>query len=214
MSHLSTVESSWKQVPLEGYGLKLSPLVAEDAIPLWDAAGLDAGPIWKWYTVSIERREQFLEFHENLLREMTQGLRMTWTIRSQGSEGSVLGCTSFMSISERNKRVEIGSTWVYPAYQKSPVNTAAKILLLEHAFEVLGCLRVELKTDSLNESSMKALEALGATREGLFRNHMITDTGRVRHTVWYAFYQEQWSLTKQELLARLDRKQNLLLRKE
>jgi N-acetyltransferase len=95
--------------------------------------------------------------------------------------------------------VEIGWTWVAPAWQRTGVNTEAKYLLLRHAFETLGCMRVELKTDSLNEKSRNAILRIGAREEGTFRNHMITASGRIRHTVYFSILDAEWPAVKARL---------------
>jgi RimJ/RimL family protein N-acetyltransferase len=98
-----------------------------------------------------------------------------------------------------HRRLEIGSTWVAAPWQRTAINTEAKYLMLGHAFETLGCLRVELKTDALNKRSQAAIERLGAKHEGVFRRHMITESGRVRDTVWYAITDEDWPQVKANL---------------
>jgi len=102
-----------------------------------------------------------------------------------------------------NLRVEIGSTWIGRDWQRTAVNTEAKYLMLRHAFETLGCMRVELKTDSLNERSRNAIKRIGAKQEGIFRNHMLTSTGRVRHTVYFSVIDSEWPDVKARLEAKL-----------
>jgi RimJ/RimL family protein N-acetyltransferase len=99
--------------------------------------------------------------------------------------------------------VEIGWTWVACDFQRTAVNTEAKYLLLRHAFETLGCNRVELKTDSLNAKSRAAILRIGAQQEGIFRNHMLTDSGRIRHTVYFSILNSEWPEVKARLEARL-----------
>lgn len=106
-------------------------------------------------------------------------------------------------LSRAHHRLEIGWTWVAPAWQRSAVNTEAKYLLLRHAFETLGCMRVELKTDSLNERSRAAILRIGAREEGIFRNHMITSTGRIRHTVYFSIIDSEWPDVKARLQNKL-----------
>jgi RimJ/RimL family protein N-acetyltransferase len=108
-----------------------------------------------------------------------------------------------MNIERTHHRVEIGCTWIGQEWQRSAANTEAKYLLLRHAFETLGCMRVELKTDSLNEKSRAAILRIGAKQEGIFRNHMITSTGRIRHTVYFSIVDSEWSGVKAELERRL-----------
>lgn len=101
-------------------------------------------------------------------------------------------------------RVEIGWTWVAREWQRTAINTEAKYLLLKHAFERLGCIRVELKTDSLNERSRAAILRIGAREEGTFRNHMIAASGRIRHTVYFSIVDSEWAAVKARLEARLN----------
>ena len=102
-----------------------------------------------------------------------------------------------------HRRVEIGWTWVAKPWQRTAVNTEAKYLLLRHAFETLGCIRVELKTDSLNEKSRAAILRTGARQEGIFRNHMITASGRIRHSVYFSIVDNEWPAVKARLEQRL-----------
>ena len=110
-----------------------------------------------------------------------------------------------MNIDRTNRRVEIGSTWIAPAWQRSAVNTEAKFLMLRHAFEVWNCMRVELKTDALNEKSRNAIRRIGAQEEGTLRKHLITHTGRVRDTVYFSILDTEWPSAKGELEAKLAR---------
>ncbi len=109
-----------------------------------------------------------------------------------------IGSTRYMNIDRPNKHVEIGSTWIARAFQRSPVNTEAKLLMLQHAFETLGCMRVELKTDSMNRRSRNAIQRIGARQEGIFRNHMTTYTGRIRHSVYFSILDSEWPQVKSE----------------
>ncbi|HKW88584.1 MAG TPA: GNAT family protein, partial [Candidatus Acidoferrales bacterium] len=115
-----------------------------------------------------------------------------------------IGSTRYGNVSRENRRVEIGWTWVAREWQRTRVNTECKYLLLNYAFEALGCIRVELKTDSLNERSRAAILRIGAKQEGIFRNHMITSTGRIRHTVYFSIVDSEWPQVK----ARLEEKLN------
>jgi RimJ/RimL family protein N-acetyltransferase len=115
------------------------------------------------------------------------------------SSGRAIGSTRYGNIDRTHYRVEIGWTWVAPAWQRSAVNTEAKYLLLQHAFETLGCIRVELKTDSLNEKSRVAILRIGAREEGTFRNHMITSSGRIRHSVYFSILDSEWPAVKSRL---------------
>jgi N-acetyltransferase len=115
--------------------------------------------------------------------------------------GRVIGSTRYANIERAHRRLEIGWTWIARPWQRTAVNTESKYLLLRHAFETLGCVRVELKTDSLNAKSRAAILRIGAREEGTFRNHMITSSGRIRHTVYFSIVDAEWP----EVRSRLER---------
>jgi RimJ/RimL family protein N-acetyltransferase len=116
-----------------------------------------------------------------------------------------MGSTRFGNIDAPNHRVEIGWTWIGKPWQRTPVNTEAKFLMLQHAFEVWQCIRVEFKTDALNTRSRAAIARLGAKEEGIFRHHMITESGRLRDSVYFSIINDEWPEVKtllQKLLAK------------
>ena len=113
--------------------------------------------------------------------------------------GEAVGSTAFLNVDEGNRRLEIGSTWVTPAKQRSAVNTEAKYLMLEYAFERWNCVRVELKTSSRNERSRRAILRIGATEEGVLRQHMINRDGSLRDTVYYSILDREWPAVKERL---------------
>lgn len=117
--------------------------------------------------------------------------------------GQVVGATRFLDIAREHRRLEIGYTWITPAYQRSPVNTESKLLQLTHAFEALGAMRVQFKTDLRNTQSQRALEGIGAEREGVMRRHMILDNGTVRDSVYYGITDEDWPRVRRLLENRL-----------
>ena len=121
------------------------------------------------------------------------------------ADRTVVGSTRFMNIDAGNRRMEIGSTWIGLPWQKSRVNTEAKYLMLRHAFEVLGCVRIEFKTDSLNARSRAALLRIGAVQEGIFRSHVITAEGRIRHSVYFSITAEDWPAVRGRLEGFLSR---------
>lgn len=114
-----------------------------------------------------------------------------------------VGSTSYLNIDRHHRRLEIGGTWITPAWQRSPINTEAKYLQLRHAFETLGCIRVEFKTDALNTKSRQALARIGAVEEGTFRNHMVMPSGRIRHSVYFSITSEEWPQVKAHLAGRM-----------
>jgi RimJ/RimL family protein N-acetyltransferase len=117
--------------------------------------------------------------------------------------GQLIGSTRFMNIDQPNRRVEIGSTWIAPAWQRTAINTEAKYLMLRHAFEQWNCIRVELKTDALNQKSRNAILRIGAKEEGTLRRHLVTWTGRVRDTVYFSILDSEWPEVKARLEAKL-----------
>ncbi len=159
--------------------------------------------LWRWTTMQIQTREQMRAYVEAALREQAEGKSLPFAT-TEKSTGRVVGCTRFGNIDAANQRVEIGWTWVGREWQRTAVNTEAKLLMLQHAFETWGCLRVEFKTDSCNARSRAALLRLGAKEEGTLRNHMITDTGRVRHSVYYSIIDSEWPEVKARLQHKLE----------
>ncbi len=115
------------------------------------------------------------------------------------SSGRVAGATRYLNIMPHDRGLEIGGTWYGVDFQRTPVNTECKYLLLRHAFETLGCIRVQLKTDLRNERSQKAIERIGAVKEGVLRNHMILPDGRYRHSVFYSILDTEWPGVKKSL---------------
>jgi RimJ/RimL family protein N-acetyltransferase len=119
--------------------------------------------------------------------------------------GQVIGSTRYLNIDRANRRVEIGSTWIAGPWRRTAVNTEAKYLMLRHAFETLGCVRVELKTDALNQRSRNAILRIGASEEGTLRQHMITWSGRLRDSVYFSILDSEWPRVKQDLEQKLAR---------
>jgi RimJ/RimL family protein N-acetyltransferase len=160
--------------------------------------------LWRWIPKQVAAPDDMEAYIELALTERANGVSMPFAQIDRAS-GRVIGSTRYMNIEKNHRRLEIGSTWIAPAWQRSAINTEAKYLLLRHAFEDLGCMRVELKTDSLNEKSRNAILRIGAKQEGIFRNHMIADTGRVRHTVYFSVIDSEWPDVKAGLERRLAR---------
>lgn len=121
------------------------------------------------------------------------------------STGRVVGSTRYMSIEPAHRRLEIGYTWLAPAWQKTAINSEAKLLMLDHAFERLAAIRVEFKTDARNEASRRALLGIGASFEGIFRRHMIVRGGRLRDSAYYSVIAEEWPAVRLHLAARVAR---------
>jgi RimJ/RimL family protein N-acetyltransferase len=138
------------------------------------------------------------------LQERARGVSLPFALVEK-STGMAIGSTRYGNIDRLHHRLEIGWTWVAPGHQRTAANTEAKYLLLRHAFETLHCIRVEFKTDSLNEKSRQAIQRIGAKQEGIFRNHMITSSGRVRHTVYFSIVDFEWPAVKLDLELKLAR---------
>lgn len=187
---------------LDGAVTRLEPLRLEHAQPLWDAVKNDLDDIFRWIPYRVQTLEEFRAFIELVLEEQRRGLSVPF-VTVERSTGRLVGSTRFMSMDAANRHVEIGSTWIAVPWQRTAVNTEAKYQMLRHAFETWKCLRVELKTDSLNEKSRKAILRLGAKEEGTFRKHMVTWTGRVRDSVYFSIVDTEWPEIKTRLEARM-----------
>ena len=193
-----------KDITLEGRAVRLVPLQREDAPKLWDVMKDHAEDLFRWIPYPMKTADDAARFMELVLAEHQRGVSVPFATIERSS-GKIAGSTRFMSIDVANRHVEIGSTWIAPAYQRTAVNTEAKYLMLRHAFEIWKCLRVEFKTDSLNEKSRVAIARLGAKEEGTFRNHMVTSTGRIRHSVYFSIVDTEWPEVKRRLEERMAR---------
>jgi RimJ/RimL family protein N-acetyltransferase len=189
-------------VVLEGKYVRLEPLSPSHLDGLCEIGLVEE--LWRWIPVPVATPEQMKAYIELALTERANGVSMPFTQIERATD-RVIGSSRYMNIEKNHRRLEIGSTWIAPAWQRTPLNTEAKYLLLRHAFEDLGCMRVELKTDSLNEKSRNAILRIGAKQEGIFRNHMITSSGRVRHTVYFSVIDSEWPEVKAKLEQRLGR---------
>jgi RimJ/RimL family protein N-acetyltransferase len=187
-------------VILEGRRVRLEPLAPEHASGLAEV-GLDA-ELWKWIPTPVRIPEEMSSYVQTALNEQTKGSALPFVLIEQAS-GRIIGSTRYGNIDPDHHHVEIGWTWVARQWQRTAINTEAKYLLLRHAFETLKCIRVELKTDSLNERSRAAILRIGAREEGTFRNHMITASGRIRHTVYFSILDSEWPEIKARLEAKL-----------
>ena len=191
-----------KPVTLSGRIVRLEPLRLEHLDALC-AAGLHE-ELWRWTTTRVQSRAEMEAYVRTALEWQAAGSAVAFVTIDQ-STGEVIGSTRFANIDREHRRMEIGWTWVTPSYQRSGANVEAKLLMLEHAFEELGAIRVEFKTDSLNEKSRRALLAIGAQEEGTLRNHFIVWDGRYRHSVYYSVIASEWPRVKALLQARLMR---------
>lgn len=183
---------------LEGSVVRLEPLRHEHADLFWDVAHDHLEDIFRWIPYSMKTREDFTSLVAKAFAELQRGDSVVFATVER-STGRVVGSTRFMNIDRANRRVEIGSTWIAPAWQRTTANTEAKYLMLKHAFEVWKCFRVELKTDALNEKSRNAILRLGAKEEGTLRRHVVTWTGRVRDSVYFSILDYEWPEVKARL---------------
>lgn len=187
-------------ITLEGPHVRLEPLSQAHLDGLC-AAGLDPD-IWKLIPVNVTTRAEMAGLLAAALARQEAGAELPFAT-IHGASGQVAGSTRFMNIDRHNRAVEIGWTWLGKPWQRTVVNTEAKYLMLCHAFETLGCIRVELKTDAINHRSRAAIERLGAQQEGILRQHRITWTGRLRDTVYYSILDREWPRVKDGLEAKL-----------
>jgi len=188
-------------VVLERQHVRLEPLQKSHLAGL-AAVGLDPD-LWRWIPTPVRTMEEMAAYIETALREQEQGMALPFALMERQT-GRLVGSTRFANIDRTHHRVEIGWTWIAREWQCTFINTEAKYLLLNHAFETLGCIRVELKTDSLNERSRAAILRIGAREEGIFRNHMITASGRIRHSVYFSIVDSEWPSVKARLEQMLD----------
>ncbi len=182
-----------KPVALEGQHVRLEPLAKAHLAGLAQV-GLEE-ELWRWIPVPVRTAEEMAAYIETALQEQERGVSLPFALIEKAT-GRAIGSTRYGNIDCTHRHVEIGWTWVARRWQRTAVNTEAKYLLLKHAFETLGCIRVELKTDSLNEKSRAAILRIGAREEGIFRNHMITASGRIRHTVYFSIVDSEWPAVK------------------
>jgi len=187
---------------LEGRVVRLEPLARHHEQDLFEAAQDER--IWRWmpYDASASP-ETFHAWLEDALAASESGTEAAFATVDAGT-GDPVGSTRYLALRPEHRVLEIGWTWLAPAYWQSGANVEAKMLMLEHAFENLGCLRVELKTDSRNERSRAALAALPAQFEGIFRKHMLVRGGQRRDSAYYSIIDDEWPEVKENLERRRD----------
>jgi N-acetyltransferase len=186
-------------VTLEGVRVRMEPLDLSRHFHGLRAIGLDPD-LWKWTLNACGTEAELRDYLDTALREQAEGRSMPFATIDRAS-GQVAGCTRFGNIERTHRKVEIGWTWVGRPFQRSHVNTAAKYLMLSHAFEIWACVRVELKTNVLNRRSRDAMLRIGCVEEGVLRNHMISDRGVPRDTVYYSILDREWPAVKERLEA-------------
>ena len=185
---------------LEGKHVRLEPLTQAHHAQLCEV-GFD-DELWRLTTTIIRTPEDMKKYIDTSLKDFSEGKALPFAIIEKRSNTAV-GSTRFGNIERTHRRVEIGWTWIAKQWQRTFINTEAKYLLLSHAFDTLGCMRVEFKTDSTNSRSRNALMRIGAKEEGVFRNHMIMPGGRIRHSVYFSIIDSEWNEVKRELEKKL-----------
>jgi RimJ/RimL family protein N-acetyltransferase len=194
----------WTAPTLEGALVRLEPMAREHEDGLWEASRDER--TWTWLSILQPRtREQMKEYVEAALANAAAGTELPLvTIRRE--DDRVVGSTRFLALRPEHRSLEIGWTWLAPEAWGTGINVEAKLLMLEHAFERLGCLRVELKTDARNERSRGAMAALPAQFEGIHRKQMLVRGGERRDSAWYSVIDDEWPEVRENLLRRLGRR--------
>ena len=189
-------------VTLEGHGVRLEPLGAAHVDDL--AAAATDGRLWELWFTSVPDPDGVARYVDEALAGQRDGHMLPWAVRELRS-GRVIGTTRYHDIVAAIDRVEIGWTWYGRRWQRTHVNTACKLLLLAHAFDALGCAVVGLRTDRFNVASQRAIEGLGARKDGVLRHHQARRDGTVRDSVMYSILRAEWDDVRRHLEGRLQR---------
>jgi RimJ/RimL family protein N-acetyltransferase len=189
-------------VNLEARGIKLVPLSLDHEAGLRAAAA--DGELWNIRVTSVPEPDQTRKYIEDALAMREAGNRFAFAVLD-ATDGTVLGSSSYHDILPTVKRLEIGYTWYAKRCQRSHVNTTAKLLLMTHAFETLGCHVVGWRTDNFNFASQAAIERLGARKDGVIRGHALRRDGTIRDTVMYSLRSGEWPEVKAQLLHQRDK---------
>ena len=189
-------------VTLGERGVRLEPLAASHEAGLRAAAA--DGELWKLRITSVPEPENTGKYIDDALRMRAEGNRFAFAVVDD-TTGTVLGTTSYHDILPAVKRVEIGYTWYAKSVQRTHVNTTAKLLMMGHAFDTLGCHVVGWRTDNFNFASQRAIERLGAKKDGVIRGHALRRDGTIRDTVMYSMRAGEWPEAKAQLLYLLER---------
>lgn len=176
-------------VTLETDKILLRPLISDDCLSFEKLVGDES--LWVYFTSDLSMKSDLQEWMENALADITSKARLVFTIIDK-STGKPIGSTSFGNISYRDKRIEIGWTWICKKFQGMGVNSQIKYLMIKYAFETLDFERVEIKTDVLNIAARKALVRIGARDEGILRSHTLMSHGRRRDTIYYSILKSEW----------------------
>jgi RimJ/RimL family protein N-acetyltransferase len=195
------VVTAWQASVLDGRLVRLEPLRPDHRDGLWEASRDPR--TWRWLPIAQPAtRESLDSWLAGALAAGAAGTEIPFATRRR-SDGRVVGSTRFLALRPEHRSVEVGWTWLHPDAWGGGVNVEAKLLMLDHAFERWGCRRVEFKTEAANDRSRAALEALGATFEGIHRKHMLVRGGENRDSAWYAITDDEWPAVRGHLARRL-----------
>jgi len=184
-------------ITLEGKHVRLEPPALKHADDLFAASQFPE--IWEWWlSPPPQTRDEMCAEIEKCIASAAKGERV-WFVTIRRKDNRAVGITSYLNIQRRDRGLEIGGTWLTPSAWRTPINTECKYLLLKHAFEELGCVRVQLKTDERNTRSRNAIERLGAKPEGILRKYQMLDSGYVRNTAMYSILDSEWTGVKERL---------------
>lgn len=186
-------------VTLQGRHVRLEPLAQSHEAALWEAGRHP--DLWALIPYRVHTPDEMAAYIRTALDHQAAGSALPFATVNQAS-GEVIGSTRYMNVDPANRRLEIGATWIAKPWQRTAINTEAKYLMLRHAFETLGCIRVQLKTDRRNERSRRAIERIGGQFEGILRNHMIQYYG-LRDSAYYSIIDTEWPAVKADLAGKL-----------
>lgn len=187
---------------LEGSVVSLVPMEMNQLAQLWEAA--DSADIWEFTSSVIDKKDTMQLTMEKALEEREKGTQVPFSVLDKRT-GKFIGSTRYMDISPIHRTLEIGWTWYHPDYWRTAVNTEAKYLLLQHAFEKMGMNRVQFCADSRNIRSQKAIIRIGAKKEGVLRKHRVISNGFVRDTMIFSIIKEEWPSVKSMLQGKMNR---------
>jgi RimJ/RimL family protein N-acetyltransferase len=190
------VDDMFQPITLSGRHAQLVPLSLDHLDSLISA--VRDGELWKlWYTSAPSPEEMHTEIHRRLALQESRSM-LPFTVIERAT-GQTVGMTTYMNVDTINRRVEIGSTWYARRVQRTALNTEAKLLLLAHAFDIMGCIAVEFRTHFMNEQSRRAIERLGAKLDGILRNHSVAANGTLRDTCVYSIIASEWPTVRAHL---------------
>ena len=173
-----------------------------DHLPALCKAGLEPS-LWEWTTALVKDESDMERYVRTALADQALGTAVPF-VTIERKTNTVVGSTRFANIDTRNRRAEIGWTWINPEWQRTAINTEAKLLMLTHAFDVWKCVRVELKTDRNNTRSRAAIGRIGGVEEGILRNHMIRENGKYRDSVYFSIIDSEWEAVRADLTGKVN----------